>query len=1710
MKTLHRILCSILSLSFFAAVTHKVEAANVPGSVIAWGAGATNTGIDPEFGQSIIPSNLVGGTSAISGGLYHSVAVKNDGTVMSWGYNGYGQTTIPAGYTTVAAVASLPYTTVSGVVANFQPNPTVPGTVNTCTITVSPTVNIGLIMAAIVPGMTVTGPAGSVGAGAVITSKVTSGSVTTLTFSVSNVASDLVTASFTANLTFTAPVAWGSNLVAVTVTPTVNTNFSAASVLAGMFVTGPPGSIGANATVVNKTIIATTNPAGSVTILSLSVPHIFSPQGDINISITPGNPVIAVAAGGFHTLALRQDGTVVAWGAGGPTAANGTAPHLSQSIIPLGLTTLIGVAATIPRNDTGLVNTVTLSAANTGIVPGMLCTGPADTVGVGARVLSNSGTTVTLSVVNRNAPSTPTVPTILNFYSGVTRISAGYYHSVALRNDGSVVAWGDNTAGQTSIPVGFTTFAFSGTVPPNPTVPSTVNTITISANNTNIVPDMMVTGPPNTVGAGASILSKASAAGAAPFTLTLSVPNAINTNAGSISVPILYTPGVKVVAIGTGNEHTMALRADGSIVMWGRNVEGETSTSGLTPINANATLPATITTTVNIAAPVLPVTDPGNFKVTLTAANASIVPGMLVSGGTAGTIGSGATIVSKAADNVTLTLSVPNTNTAALVGINLTFSPQPTIAANANLAVGPTNTVTLTAINAAIVPGLSVAGIPGTVGIGATVLSKDVTGLILTLSVPNTNTAVVSATPLIFYTPTTPNNTVKLLAANPNNSLIVPGMYVTGPASTVGIGAMVLSKASDGLTLTLSTRNAYVGIADSASTQLTFSTGIKACAIAAGGDTSYALKPDATVAAWGDNFNGQTIIPSALTTSVAITAAANLAAPVAPESTPSNFIVTLATANPAIVPGMLVTGPVGTVGFGVGSGSIVISKAPDNVTLTLSHANVNTAALTGISLNFYTGVMKVRAGGEHADALKTDGTVTAWGKIWNGSGYVTENLPPGLTGVTDIATGAYHTLAIGNTPLAITIQPVSLTVTPGATATFFVGAPGATTWQWQKNGVNVPGATSSTLVLTNVQASDLADYRVIVGNGAGSVISNVATLSGMNSGTGNTFYPVIVTQPASLVVNAGGTASFIVEATNASGYQWYKDGTPIPGATGTSLSMTNVQTANAGSYKVVVSNSAGTSVTSNAAILTVAYIPPTITSQPVSVAAMQGQTVTFNVTATGSAPLIYQWMKNGVPIPSATTATLTLSDVQASDADTYTVMITNPAGSVTSNPVTLTLVFAPSITSSPLSYTAYEKLTGVMAKIPSNPTATATTVTLVANNVGIVPGSLVTGPAGTVGAGATVVKKVGLVLTLSVPNVGNTNPGAITAPLTFTPVHSFDVKAVGGALVYRWKRNGVVLANGPSPTGSGAVISGATTEVLTLTDMRALDAGSYSVTASNTLGTVTSKVATLNVIPFNQIMYPAITSSLVELILPKGVAMAPYQITTNTATTTTATASLAAPVLPSTDPGNYKVTLVAANPLIHIGMSVVGGPGTVGSGATVTDVSGTSVTLSAPNANAALVASTPLVFTNNPIISATASLAAPVLPSTDPSNFKIKLTAANASIVPGMAVSGGITGTIGIGATVLSKDPTDPTGRTLILSVSNTNAALVVSTPLVFYNPGTNPVTYAAKGLPSGVTCSSSGLISGKPTKSGTYLVTLQGKSKTGALASATLYMIVP
>src|SRR5207237_1056507 len=124
-------------------------------------------------------------------------------------------------------------------------------------------------------------------------------------------------------------------------------------------------------------------------------------------------------------------------------------------------------------------------------------------------------------------------------------------------------------------------------------------------------------------------------------------------------------------------------------------------------------------------------------------------------------------------------------------------------------------------------------------------------------------------------------------------------------------------------------------------------------------------------------------------------------------------------------------------------------------------------------------------------------------------------------------------------------------------------------------------------------------------------------------------------------------------------YQWQKNGTTIGAATAASYTTPATTAADSGAqFNVVVSNAAG-SVTSNAAALTVnaAPVAPTITTQPASQMVTAGQTATFTVTATGTAPLSYQWQKNGTAIGAATTARYTTPATTASDnGDQFTVV----------------------------------------------------------------------------------------------------------------------------------------------------------------------------------------------------------------------------------------------------------------------------------------------------------------------------------------------------------------------------------------------------------------------------------------------------------------------
>ncbi|WP_254558214.1 immunoglobulin domain-containing protein, partial [Salmonella enterica] len=111
--------------------------------------------------------------------------------------------------------------------------------------------------------------------------------------------------------------------------------------------------------------------------------------------------------------------------------------------------------------------------------------------------------------------------------------------------------------------------------------------------------------------------------------------------------------------------------------------------------------------------------------------------------------------------------------------------------------------------------------------------------------------------------------------------------------------------------------------------------------------------------------------------------------------------------------------------------------------------------------------------------------------------------------------------------------------------------------------------------------------------------------------------PAITQQPTNQTVNEGGTLTLSVIATNATGYQWKKDGEDIPSATSATYTKQSVVPSDAGSYTCVVSGEAGTSVTSDAATVTVNALP-VITQQPSGQTVNEGGSINLEVTATGA------------------------------------------------------------------------------------------------------------------------------------------------------------------------------------------------------------------------------------------------------------------------------------------------------------------------------------------------------------------------------------------------------------------------------------------------------------------------------------------------------------
>lgn len=267
----------------------------------------------------------------------------------------------------------------------------------------------------------------------------------------------------------------------------------------------------------------------------------------------------------------------------------------------------------------------------------------------------------------------------------------------------------------------------------------------------------------------------------------------------------------------------------------------------------------------------------------------------------------------------------------------------------------------------------------------------------------------------------------------------------------------------------------------------------------------------------------------------------------------------------------------------------------------------------------------------------------------------------------------------------ISAQPLGYSGSPGDntpnssfTVTLNGNAGGPISYQWYEatptatnmvanglttNGSTIGGATNATLSFSNAQAGDSGSYFVVVSNPYGIATSAVALLNI----TANDSAPTITAiAPVAATIIAGQGTNFTVTATGAPtpAYYWYDNNSNLlQSGSSPILPLSNVQPANAGTYSVVASNFLGTAATNFTVNV---IVTPAISNQPQSLLLNVGAPANFSVIAGGTPPPTYQWYHNGDLIQNATATNYSIGSVGLGDIGTYTVVVSNTAGSVTS------------------------------------------------------------------------------------------------------------------------------------------------------------------------------------------------------------------------------------------------------------------------------------------------------------------------------------------------------------------------------------------------------------------------------------------------------------
>jgi hypothetical protein len=412
-------------------------------------------------------------------------------------------------------------------------------------------------------------------------------------------------------------------------------------------------------------------------------------------------------------------------------------------------------------------------------------------------------------------------------------------------------------------------------------------------------------------------------------------------------------------------------------------------------------------------------------------------------------------------------------------------------------------------------------------------------------------------------------------------------------------------------------------------------------AMAAGDTHCLALKADGTVVAWGQDDQGQTNVPPDLTNVVSV--AAGSAHSLALRS----------------------NGTIAMWGRVIPSG---VTNVPTEAT--------NVAALA------------LGPGAQHALVLKADGTVLDWGN----NIYGLTNIPALARDIVAVASGAWYGLALRADGNVVTwgtrVTPVPAAATNiVAIATGWFGNAGLRAdgtvliWGSANKPLISPGAFTNVMDLAcPLNASGNCDVLALRGNGtlfeySSSVpVYPTNNITAIAAGSYNGFAavgngpPVFPGLPVNRTVAAGSCAYFraVAAGTMPINYQWTVNGTNISGATNTVLVLTNVQPDLAGnSYSLIASNAFG--VTTNGAML-LNEVPLEFAIQPAAISTSAGAAATFSITnLIGVGPFAYQWQSNNISIAGATNASLSLTNVQANQSGSYSVVVTNAYGNVTNN-----------------------------------------------------------------------------------------------------------------------------------------------------------------------------------------------------------------------------------------------------------------------------------------------------------------------------------------------------------------------------------------------------------------------------------------------------------